>query len=73
MRLGGRGSGRHRKPLSRVIEEVQDELLEVDVLMDIDKDEARVRIGRLIARLGHHRVKLKRIEELREKVRRLRK
>lgn len=71
--MGGKGSGRHRKPLSLVIEEVQDELLELDDLMHIDKDEAHLRIGRLIARLSYHWEKLKRIEELRKKLREMRK
>ena len=71
--MGGKGSGRHRKPLSVVIEEVQDELLELDDLMHIDKEEAHVRIGRLISRLSYHRKKVKKIEEYRKRLRELRK
>ena len=71
--MGGKGSGRNRKPLSVVIEEVQDELLELDDLMHLDKDEAHLRINRLIARLGYHWKKLKKIENYRQKLRELRK
>jgi len=71
--MGGKGSGRHKKPLSLVIEEVQDELLELDDLMHIDKDEAHLRIGRLIARLGYHWEKLKKIEEYKRKTKEMRK
>jgi hypothetical protein len=66
--MGGKGSGRHRKPLSLVIEEVQDELLELDDLMHIDKDEAHLRINRLVARLSYHWKKLKKLEEYRCKL-----
>jgi len=33
MNLGGKGSGRHKKPLSKVLDEVCDELSEIDELI----------------------------------------
>lgn len=35
--MGGKGSGRHKKPMSKVIEEIQDELTKLEYMMYIDK------------------------------------
>lgn len=66
--MGGKGSGRYKKLLSVFIEEVQDELFELDDLMHIDKEEAHLRINRLIARLGYWRKKQKKVEEFKRRM-----
>ena len=54
--MGGKGSGRHKKPLSKVLDEIADEIFEIDELI-IDPYINR-KLGNLIARLSYHISKL---------------
>jgi len=54
--MGGKGSGRHEKPLSEVLVEVTCEIFEVNELI-IDPYINR-KLGNLVARLSYHLSKL---------------
>ncbi len=55
--MGGKGSGMHEKPLSKVLDEIVKEVFEVDELI-IDPYINR-KLGNVLARLGYHLSKLK--------------
>jgi hypothetical protein len=57
--MGGKGSGRHEKLLSRVLDEISDEIFEIDELI-IDPEINR-RMGNLVARISYHITKLERV------------
>jgi hypothetical protein len=56
--VGGKGSGRHEKPITKVLDEIADEIFEIDEM--IINPEIKRRLGSIIARIDYHIAKLKR-------------